>query len=112
MLFNRDAQAHITKDSRGKKNAKLFWLNCFFFSQKKKQPNRQRSETGLTILFGLLIISHLPQCRSNGIRRDARTLHIFGLSARTCECEPKIQEEREREREKNELRGTDRGIGR
>lgn len=82
--------------------------------RKHRQSNRKRSETGLTILFGLLIVSHLPQGWSNGIRGDARTLHIFGLSARTCEYEPKIQGEGgrwgeimryERQREKERGRG-------
>lgn len=98
---------------------KVVWsLTVSVLHRKHRQSNRKRSERGLTILFGRLIVSHLPQCWSNGIRGDARTLHIFGLSARTCEYEPKIQgeggrwgeinaiweAERERERERESSR--------
>lgn len=81
-LFNRGTQARIPKHTATPGNSQSSSLTV----------------SGLTILFGLLIISHLPQCWSNGIRGDARTLHIFGLSARTCEYEPKIQGAGGRER--------------
>lgn len=89
-LFNRGTEARIPKHTTGNIQS-CSSLTVSVLQRKHRQSNRKRSETGLTILFGLLIISHLPQCWSNGIRGDARTLHIFGLSARTCEYEPKIK---------------------
>lgn len=92
-------ETHRHTQQKTGKNPNLFKRHRFFFTEEQAGKKRQRSERGLTIPFGLLIISHLPQCRSDGIRGDARTLHIFGLSARTCEYEPKIEEEREKGRE-------------
>lgn len=76
------------------------------YNNQSTQINHQ-PKAELTIVWGLLIISHLPQRWHDGIRRNTRTLHIFGLPDWTCQQETKMQgEEKERERKRDSVTNT------